>query len=91
MRNTEKSKAPPTRQAAPFNTKANNELLFKGVMLAVIGLAVLISPGFISAPDMRATVAGAALVGWFALILGAAFIAQSLARRWAADKARGLK
>lgn len=81
MRKTVK---PDAVQAKPrgLEAKANNELLFKGVFLALVGLAVLISPGFIASPEMRATIAGASLVGWFALILGAAFLAQGMVRRW---------
>jgi uncharacterized membrane protein HdeD (DUF308 family) len=65
--------------------KANNELLQKGVLVAFIGLAVLLSPYFIKSPEMRAIVAGASLVGWFALVLGGALVVQAVLRR-RADK-----
>jgi uncharacterized membrane protein HdeD (DUF308 family) len=71
---------PPTRR---HSNKANNELLFKGVLCALIGLAVLISPWFIKSPGMQGIVANAALVGWFALVLGCAFIVVYLRRKLA--------
>lgn len=63
--------SPPTRR---HSNKANNEILFKGILCALIGLAVLISPSFITSPGMQGIVAKSSLVGWFALVLGAAFI-----------------
>jgi uncharacterized membrane protein HdeD (DUF308 family) len=74
---------PPTRR---HSNKANNELLFKGVLLILIGLAVLISPYFIQSPGMQGTVAGAAVVGWFALVLGVAFCGVYLRRKFANKK-----
>jgi hypothetical protein len=62
-------------------TPAGKDLLFKGVMLALIGLVVLISPAFIKAPGFQQAVAGSSLVGWFALVLGIAFIGQWAWRR----------
>lgn len=56
------------------STKANNELLFKGMACAVIGLAVLLAPYFIQSPGMQGMVAGSSLVGWFALVLGCGFL-----------------
>jgi VIT1/CCC1 family predicted Fe2+/Mn2+ transporter len=69
---------PPTRR---HSNKANNELLFKGVLCALIGLAVLVSPYFITSAGMQGIVAQSSLVGWFALALGAGFIAVYLRRR----------
>ena len=61
--------------------KANNELLFKGVLCMLIGLGVLISPYFISSPGMQSIVARSSLVGWFALVLGIAFAGLYARRR----------
>jgi hypothetical protein len=69
-----------------FDRKANTELLYKGGLLTLIGLAVLLSPAFMAEGGMRATVAGAALVGWFSVVLGGAFLTQYGVRRWAATK-----
>ncbi|MDP3795907.1 MAG: hypothetical protein Q8R06_01990 [Polaromonas sp.] len=62
-------------------TKANNELLIRGLLCVVIGLAVLISPYFITSPGMQGIVASSSLVGWFALVLGVAFIGLYARRR----------
>ncbi len=56
--------------------KARRDLLIKGFLLCFIGLAVLVSPAFISAPGFMAAVGGSSLVGWFALVLGVAFLVQ---------------
>ena len=66
--------------------KANNELLFKGILCSLIGLGVLISPYFITSPGMQGIVAQSSLVGWFALVLGVAFIVVYARRRMAATK-----
>ncbi|UUZ71427.1 hypothetical protein LP415_20720 [Polaromonas sp. P1(28)-8] len=64
-------------------TKANNELLIRGLLCILIGLAVLISPYFITSPGMQGIVASSSLVGWFALVLGVAFIGLYARRRLA--------
>ena len=61
--------------------QANNELLFKGILCMLIGLGVLLSPYFITSPGMQGIVAQSALVGWFALVLGAAFAGLYVRRR----------
>ena len=67
-------------------TKANNELLIKGFLCTFIGLGVLITPYFITSPGMQGIVAKSAMVGWFALVLGVAFIGLYVRRRMATDK-----
>lgn len=66
--------------------KANNELLFKGILCSLIGLGVLISPYFITSPGMQGIVAQSSLVGWFALVLGVAFIGLYARRRMSPSK-----
>ena len=62
--------------------KTNTELLQKGIMCVLIGGAVLLSPRFISSPGMQGIVANSSLVGWFALVLGCAFLLRyALLRR----------
>lgn len=68
------------------DTKANTDLLYKGALCTLIGLAVLIFPAFMPDGGMRATIAGASLVGWFAVVLGGVFLTQYSLRRWAATK-----
>ena len=61
--------------------KANNELAIKGVMLTLIGGGVLASPYFITSPGMQGIFAKSSLVGWFALVLGIAFLGLYARRR----------
>lgn len=70
----------------PLDHKANNELLFKGLLCVAIGFAVLIAPAFMAATDMRSVIANASAVGWFALVLGGAFTSKALVRRWKAAR-----
>ena len=79
---TRRPNNPQTRQA---DKKANNELLIKGILCALIGLGVLLSPYFITSPGMQGIVAKASLVGWFALVLGVAFIGLYVRRRMTAS------
>lgn len=71
----------PDSPTGKSRTKANNDLLQKGIMIAFIGLAVLLSPYFMKSPQLQAIVADSYLVGWFALALGGVFIVQALTRR----------
>ena len=70
--------APTRRPNNPTNRqsdkKTNNDLLTKGVLCSLIGLGVLLSPYFVTSPGMQGIVVNASLVGWFALVLGVAFI-----------------
>lgn len=67
--------------------KADNELLIKGGLCALIGVCVLLSPYFLKSPALRDTIAQASAAGWFALVLGCAFIALFARRRWTAPRA----
>ncbi|CAN5167288.1 hypothetical protein BH10PSE16_BH10PSE16_29490 [soil metagenome] len=78
---TRRPNNPNTRQA---DRKANHDLLIKGILCDLIGLGVLVSPYFISSPGMQGIVAKASLVGWFALVLGCAFIGLYVRRRMTA-------
>ena len=75
---TRRPNNPTTRQA---DKKASNDLLIKGILCVLIGLGVLLSPYFITSPGMQGIVAQASLVGWFALVLGCAFVGVFVARR----------
>jgi hypothetical protein len=55
--------------------RPNEDLLWKGVLLAVIGLIVLIAPYRLQSPQLRDIVAGAAGLGWLSLALGAGCLA----------------
>lgn len=73
--------AHPPRIPSRQRDKNANDLLIKGSVVALIGLAVLLAPYVSQSPEMQAILAGSALVGWFALVLGIAFIVQHLLRR----------
>lgn len=68
--------------------KADNELLLKGGLCTLIGASVLLAPYFLKSPAMRDTIAQASAAGWFALVLGGAFIALFARRRWKTPRAR---
>ena len=70
----------PTKKVS---SAANNELAIKGVLCILIGLGVVVSPYFITSPGMQGIAAKSAAVGWFALVLGVAFVALYARRRWA--------
>ena len=65
-----------------LNTKANNELAIKGMLCIMIGLGVVVAPYFIKSPGMQGIVAQSAVVGWFALALGVAFVGLYARRRF---------
>lgn len=72
--------APHTSSTA--RSRRQNEWLFKGILCALIGLGVLLSPHFITSPGMQGIVAQSSAVGWFALVLGLALVVRhGLARR----------
>ena len=75
----------PASRLAASALKANNELLFKGILCLLIGLGVLVSPYFITSPGMQSIVAQSSLVGWFAVVLGGAFVGLYARRRMAAS------
>ena len=77
--------SPANRPASPAN-KADKELLFKGVTCALIGLVVLIAPYVARSPSVQDIMAQSALVGWFALVLGVAFLVQYGLRQRAAQR-----
>lgn len=83
-----KPKNPTPPAGTKRNTQANNELLQKGLLCVLIGLGVLVSPYFIHSPGMQSIVANSSLVGWFALVLGCAFIVVYGLRRRVAGKER---
>ena len=75
---------PPTPTLKPVTNvdlKANNELAIKGILCILIGLGVVVSPYFITSPGMQGIVASSAAVGWFALVLGLAFMGLYARRR----------
>ena len=62
----------PPHQPTPPNTrqpsKADKELLFKGVTCALIGLVIVLAPYIARSGDVRELMGQVAAVGWFALV-----------------------
>ncbi|MDD2547375.1 MAG: hypothetical protein PHI55_14005 [Burkholderiaceae bacterium] len=71
---------PPTPLRRP-PSPADKELLFKGVTCALIGLLILLAPSLARSEGVRELMAQAALVGWFALVLGLGFLLNYGLRR----------
>ena len=59
----------------------------RGLLCILIGAAVLIAPQFLTSPHWHDMLAGARVVGWFALVLGIALVVVDLFQR-ARRKAR---
>jgi len=53
----------------------------RGLLCIAIGAAVLIAPRFLASPMWHDMVAGASVVGWFALVLGVALVGVDLFQR----------
>ncbi len=64
-------RTPPSTQR-----KHDTELLTKGVICALIGLVILIGPYVARGEGVRELLQQASLVGWFALVLGLAFLVR---------------
>ena len=84
--------AAPTRKgdkALPLTevSKADKDLLIKGILCALIGAIILLAPYVARSNSVQELMGGASAVGWFTLALGCAFIALFGRRRWAASRA----
>jgi uncharacterized membrane protein HdeD (DUF308 family) len=71
----------PDSRTGQRSAQANTDLLQKGILITLIGLAVLLSPYIIKSPELQAIVAASSLVGWFALVLGLALIGRYVLQR----------
>lgn len=67
-------------------TKPDQDLLFKALVLVLIGAVVLIGPYVARSPAVQELLIGARVAGWFALVLGLAFLGQYFRRRRARGK-----
>ncbi|MDL5038587.1 hypothetical protein [Comamonas resistens] len=68
--------------STPQKSKSRNEILIKGLTIALIGIIILLAPVFKPESGIGQLFAQSYLVGWFALVLGLAFIAQYLLARF---------
>ena len=71
----------PRTIASAAATRADKELLLKGVTCTLIGLVILLAPYLARSGSVREMMAQATVVGWFALVLGLAFGVQYGVRR----------
>ena len=71
----------PRTIASAAATRADKELLLKGVTCTLIGLVILLAPYLARSGSEREMMAQATVVGWFALVLGLAFGVQYGVRR----------
>lgn len=86
--------APPTRKGdyvAPIQppkarSKSDNDVLIKGILCALIGAVILVAPYVARSPSVQELMGSASVVGWFALVLGCAFVALAAKRRIAAAR-----
>lgn len=62
--------------------KQESELLLKGAVCALIGIIILLAPSIARSPDVRDMMAQGHIVGWFALVLGCAFLVRYGLIRW---------
>ncbi|CAN5665809.1 hypothetical protein BH10PSE18_BH10PSE18_06450 [soil metagenome] len=56
-------------------------IIERGVLCFLIGVAVLVGPQFMRSEGYREMVAGAHVVGWFAVVLGLALVVLGLVQR----------
>ncbi|KAB2891188.1 MAG: hypothetical protein F9K35_18795 [Burkholderiaceae bacterium] len=61
--------------------KQDSEMLFKGVVCALIGAVILLAPYLARSSSVQELMRQASLVGWFSLVLGGAFIMRALWQR----------
>jgi uncharacterized membrane protein HdeD (DUF308 family) len=60
----------------------------RGILCALIGIAVLVGPYVLQSPKWRDMVAGAYLVGWFAVVLGIALVVGEVIQRMKKNRSR---
>ena len=72
---------PDQRPVPRKSDRKDNEILIKGLTCALIGLIILIAPYVKPEGGISQLLAQSTPVGWFALVLGLAFVVQFLVRR----------
>lgn len=68
------------------SSKADTDLLIKGVLCALIGGVILLGPHIARSTSVQALLTSASVVGWFSLALGIAFIGLFARRKLAAPR-----
>lgn len=77
----------PTRSQSP-DSKADQDLLIKALVLTLIGAAILLGAHFARSPSVQELLAGGRVVGWFAVVLGLALLGRYGLRRLARGEPR---
>jgi len=70
----------PTNSDTP-RRKSEQDLLFKGLVIALIGVVILLGSHYARSPAVQELLVGGRVVGWFALVLGVALLGRYLLRR----------
>lgn len=70
------------------SSKANTDLLIKGVLCALIGITILVAPHVARSASVQQLMASVALVGWFSVVLGCALVGWFAWRWFAASRRR---
>lgn len=71
----------PTPQDPKRDRQADQDLLFKGLVITLIGAGILLGALYARSPSVQELLAGSRVVGWFALVLGLALLGRYYLRR----------
>lgn len=66
----------PQHRRTPSRHPLNDDMLVRGVIIALIGLVMVVGPHFMQATPLRQMFEQVQAVAWFAIVLGAAFMLQ---------------
>lgn len=75
-----------TEKTEAQTQKANQDLLWRGATLALVGAVVVLGPYVARSPSVVELLTGGRVVGWFSLVLGIAFLGQYFLRRHRAGR-----
>ena len=70
-----------SQRSKPSVPPLNNDMLVRGVILALIGLILIIAPHFMGSSPTRDLFTHAQIPAWFSLVLGLAFMGQYAKQR----------
>ena len=79
--------APPKLDAMASKPTRAPRMYERGILCALIGVAIIVGPRFLQSSRFYEMVSGAYVVGWFALVLGIALAVVDLIQR--AKRKRG--
>jgi uncharacterized membrane protein HdeD (DUF308 family) len=79
--------APPKLDAMASKPTRPPRMYERGILCALIGIAIIVGPRFLQSSRFYEMVSGAYVVGWFALVLGIALTVVDLIQR--AKRKRG--